>query len=266
MTAPYPFKHSGRLCILRSGHMGDILLAEPVIARLRETYAHVTIYTDYPDAARLTGVYDDVRPYREHYDIRDGEYDRIIRLVYEIYPGINHLDGYARCAGVALSHRTPRVRPAPAPIHSGPYGVIAPDTSEWIAAMRRWPRERFSDLRARLESALGYPFVFLESAYSFGDMISLIAHCACFVGNDSGPSILAQSYGRRCFVIFGATSPERVLLSDTAMGIWHDVGCNGCKHFARHTDIECASPLCLEALRVTVVADRVTRKLADLGE
>jgi hypothetical protein len=257
MTTHYPLKHDRRLCILRSGHMGDIFITEPVIVRLRETYAHITIFTDYPDAARPTGAYDDVRPYREHCDIKDGEFDRVLGLVYEIYPGINHLDGYARCAGVSLSHRVPRVRPAPAPIRSGPYGLIAPDTSEWIRGMRQWPRERFSDLRERLQSALGYPFVVLKPAYSFGEMVSLIAHCDCFVGNDSGPTILAQSYGRKCFVIFGATSPERILLSDTAVGIWRDVGCNGCKHFARHTDIECAAPICLEQLTVDEVADRV---------
>jgi ADP-heptose:LPS heptosyltransferase len=237
--------------------MGDILITEPVIARLRDTYAHVTIFTDYPDAARLIGAYDEVRPYREHHDIKDGEYDRVIGLVYEIYPGINHLDGYARFAGVSLAHRVPRVQPAPKPILGGPYGLIAPHTSEWIRTMREWSQDKFGDLRERLQSALGYPFIFLEPTYSFGEMVSLIAHCNCFIGNDSGPAILAQSYARPCFVIFGATAPERILLSDTAVGILRDVGCNGCKHFARHTDIECAAPICLEQLPFDEVADQV---------
>lgn len=260
------FKSDGRLCILRSGHMGDVLIIEPVVASLRRSYAHVTLFTDYPDAAELTGAFDIVRPYLEHLQIQAGEFDRVLRLVYEIYPGVNHLDGYARCAEVALGHRVPRVRPPPPPLIDEPYGLIAPSTSDWVRQMRQWPRERFDSLSKILEERLGYPFHMLEATYSFNEMVSLVAHCRIFVGNDSGPAILAQCYGRRCFVIFGATSPERILLSGTALGISHDVGCNGCKHFTRHMDeVECASPLCLDLLSVEEVAEQVISSLASIS-
>jgi ADP-heptose:LPS heptosyltransferase len=123
--------------------------------------------------------------------------------------------------------------------------------------MREWSLRCFNELAGRLSALSGISVVKLDSATTFDEMLSLIEHCAFLVGNDSGPAILAQCFGRPTYVIFGATDPKLILLRDDAIGIWKDVGCNGCKHFARHTDIECASPLCLEHLTVDDVLDQM---------
>jgi ADP-heptose:LPS heptosyltransferase len=191
--------------------MGDVLLTEPVVRALRQEYDHVTICTDYPRMAALLGVYDEIIPgYERRSEIIDGQYDRVIELLYEIYPGINHLQGYARCAGIELARSVPRIHHSFPRIIEGPYGFIAPDTSFWIRSMREWPRERFEDLATRLEQRLGLPFVFLEQKHTFEDMLSLAEHCELFVGNDSGPAHLAQCFDRPTFVIFGATRPDLV--------------------------------------------------------
>jgi heptosyltransferase-2 len=123
--------------------------------------------------------------------------------------------------------------------------------------MREWPLQSFLRLADRLTTLAGVPIVVLDATVGFDDMMSLVEHCDFFVGNDSGPAILAQCFSRPTFVIFGATDPALVLLHEDAVGIWKPVGCNGCKHYARHTDVECATPLCLATLTVDDVVTRM---------
>lgn len=238
-----------KLALIRGGHMGDVLLTEPVARVLRRDFDQITFFTDYPHVAELMDVFDDVRAYSDRPRSQNREFDRVLELVYEIYPGTNHLQGYARCAGIELETTVPRIRCGHPRVVDRPYGLIAPDTSFWIRRMRQWPRERFDELAARLERAFGFPFLVLGRE-PFAEMLSLIEHCQLFVGNDSGPAVLAQCFDRPTFVICGATKPELVLVHPAAVGVISDVGCNGCKHYTRHTHIECLSPICLDTLTV----------------
>jgi len=246
------------LHVVRMGQIGDILITEPVTRALKPHFSRAVLYTRYPDAGRLLEIYDEVLPY----ELKPSEVtrpgDAIFHPLYEIFPGVNHFDGYAQSAGIApppfpSADRLPRVKGGWPRLREGRYGLIAPETSSWMRDMRQWPRENFESLKNRLEASLGFPFVMLGAAHSFADMLSLIEHCAIFLGNDSAPAILAQAWRRPSFVICGSTRPERVLLDPLAVGITHEVGCNGCKDFARHTDIGCASPICLTDLAVEKV-------------
>lgn len=248
-------KYGRTLHVLRVGHMGDVLLTEPIAAALRPDFRNVILYTDYMEAGRLMPVYDEVRPFLDTSQVITGPGDRVLKLLYEVYPGTNHLDGFARCAGVTVSHRVPILRRGSRRVVSEPYVLLAPDTSFWVQRMRRWAPERLLAVGELIRTRLGMHVVILNQSHTFGDMISLIEHCEAFLGNDSGPAILAQCFDRPTLVVFGATSPERVLLSGGARAIVHPVGCDGCKHFARHTDIECATPLCLDGLSVENVFD-----------
>jgi hypothetical protein len=241
------------LHVVRMGHIGDILITEPVTRALKPHFSRAVLYTRYPEAGRLLEVYDEVLPYEmKPLEVtRPG--DAIFHPLYEIFPGANHLDGYAQSAGIVLHDRLPRVKGGWPRLREGRYGLIAPETSSWMRDMRQWPRENFQGLKTRLEASLGFSFVMLEASHSFADMLSLIEHCAIFLGNDSAPAILAQAWHRPSFVICGSTRPERVLLDPLAVGVEHEVGCNGCKDFARHTDIGCASPICLTDLAVEKV-------------
>jgi ADP-heptose:LPS heptosyltransferase len=250
------------LHVLRVGHMGDVLLTEPIAAALRADFQNVVLYTDYMEAGRLMPVYDEVRPFLAESQVITRPGDRVLKLVYEVYPGINHLDGFARCAGVTVPHRVPILRRGSRRLVREPYVLLAPDTSPWIERMRRWPSERLLAVGELIRTSMEMRVLVLNESHSFGDMISLIEHCGALLGNDSGPAILAQCFERPTFVIFGATSPERVLLADSARAIVHPVGCNGCKHFARHTDIECATPLCLDQLSVESVFEAFSLSFA----
>jgi len=233
------------LAIFRRGHFGDVILTEPVIRPFLTEFDHLTLYTDFPKAAQLLDLYDEIKPYSTRLEVAEGTFDRVLCPVYETYPGINHLDGYAQCLGVHPYRRVPKIKRGAPKIAEGQYVLIAPHTSEFVKGMRQWPFQRFQDLAQRLEHTFLTRVVLLTPEHTFEEMVSLIEHCAWFVGNDSGPAILAQCFGKVTFIIFGATRPELVTLSTTAVALLHYVGCNGCKHFARHTDIECATPMCL---------------------
>lgn len=250
-----------KLAVIRQGHMGDVLITEPIISVLRDKYSHVTIYTDFPRVAALLPVIDEIVPYPGHLCISEGQFDRVINPLYEIYAGINHLNGFAKSVGVELRHRVPVLRRGSPRIVDTAYGFVAPHTSNFVKSMREWPESRFVELAQRLEDYTGLPFVLLRRDHSFDEMVSLIEHCELFVGNDSGPSILAQCFNRPSFVIFGATRSDLVLLAEDAVGITKGIECNGCKHFARHTDIMCATPMCLTTLDVKDVFSQIVVRL-----
>jgi Glycosyltransferase family 9 (heptosyltransferase) len=234
--------------------MGDVILTEPIASALAGRYDRISLYTECLRIGTYLPVYDEVLPFSHVDEVGFDECDTVLHPLYEVYPGCNHLDGFARSCGITLKRRLPALSGGSQPVRKRPYLLVAPDTSDWIREMRQWPRDRFLELADLLQQSLEIEIVFLEPSHDFDTMMALIEHCDVFLGNDSGPSIIAQCYSKPTFVIFGATSADRVLLSSMATGISSEVGCNGCKHFARHTEISCAAPMCLQSLAVTDVA------------
>lgn len=89
------------------------------------------------------------------------------------------------------------------------YILLAPFTSKWEEKKRSWGYHKFVELSGLLSEHYNIRCVILEDSYSFCDMLSLIRHCRLLVGNDSAPAIIAQSFEKKCFVIFGAASGPR---------------------------------------------------------
>ncbi len=123
--------------------------------------------------------------------------------------------------------------------------------------MRTWPIDRFIALIDQLADITGFPWIMLRGENTFEEMMSLIANATFFVGNDSGPAIIAQSLSIPSVVLFGATRAEQVLFNANAYGLTRDVGCNGCRHVTRHTTIGCAAPVCIQGITVESVLERV---------
>jgi len=233
------------------------LISEPILDALDDNNTHFTIYTDHKNAAKLIDKYDRIEPYDDHHKIAPNDFNRVIKLKYEVYPEMNHLDGYALYANVKLNHRVPLIQKNHTKLGLTPYGLIAPDVSSWIKNMRQWSSRNFQELSKVLEVNLNTKVIFLEPEHSFSEMLSLIEHCDFFIGNDSGPAILAQCFQKQTFVLFGATNPKFILLDKRATPISNEIGCNGCKHTARHTNIQCATPMCLSSLTVDFVSEVV---------
>lgn len=248
-----------KICIVRKGHMGDVIFSEPVAAALRAAGHDVALCTEYERVGRLLASYYEVLPYSDFTGGKLVGFDRVHELRYELRPYSHYLDAYAEDVGVRLTRRVPLFKASPPRIVEGRYGVIAPHTRGWMREMRTWPFDRYEELARLLPGLCGFPWRMLQPGDTFDEMMSLLANASSFVGNDSGPAVIAQSFSVPCVVIFGATNSRQVLFGSEAHGVTHQVGCNGCRHITRHTDIGCASPICIEGITTESVLRAVAK-------
>lgn len=235
--------------------MGDVILSEPVAFALSSCGLDVGLCTEHEHVGNMLATYSRVHAY-SHFISGDLEavYDRVQQLRYELRPGLHYLDAYAQDCDVTLQRRVPAFRTRFAPLRSGKYGLIAPDTSEWMREMRTWPPSNYERLARVLPRMTGYPWLILQPEHSFTEMLSLVANANLFVGNDSGPAILAQAFSVPCVVLFGATSPDKWFFGSAAIGITHPVGCNGCRHVTPpYAKIGCTTPHCITGIQMNDV-------------
>jgi ADP-heptose:LPS heptosyltransferase len=92
-------------------------------------------------------------------------------------------------------------------------------------------------------------------------MMSLIEHCSIFVGNDSGPAVIAQCYGKKTFAVFGATHPDYVRLGENLIPIYNRRRHSLCAHTSRGEEIECCEEFCMAGIRVRDAYDVIISNL-----
>lgn len=249
------------ICLIRSGHLGDVIMTEPIGRFFRTRYDKVYLATDFLQAKLLIGdSYTDFIKFGELESCHI-EFDKQIILNYELSPNLNYIEGYAKSADIVLEDKIPKVNNKWENIISGDYVLIAPNTSHWVYAMRNWHKENFKHLKEKIEKEHHIRVVVLEKNFSFTQMLSLIRNCKMLIGNDSAPGIIAQCFNVESTIIFGATHPKNVFFNPNAKAIFREIDCIGCRHVSRHTEIECASPLCLSELTVDSVFNSISSTL-----
>lgn len=241
--------------------MGDVILTEPVAASLTAAGFTVALCTEYEKVGCLLASYTKLHPYTDFLGHKLGSYDKAHELRYELHPHSHYLDAYADDIGISLVRRVPRFKVAFHPLIIGRYGIIAPHTSDWMQHMRTWPLEHYVKLAELLPKRCGFPWRLLHPSDTFDQMMSLVANATIFIGNDSGPAVIAQSFSVPSVVLFGATKSEQVLFGTNARGITYPVGCNGCRHITRHTDIGCTMPVCIDGISLEAVLSEVDELL-----
>lgn len=251
-----------KLCIVRKGHMGDVILTEPLAASLVADGFTIALCTEHEKIGRLLASYTKVHPYTDFLNHKLDSYDKVHVLRYELHPHRHYLDAYADDIGVILKRRIPRFKVSFPPLITSKYGIIAPHTSNWMQHMRTWPIERYLKLVELLPKHCGFPWRLLHPSDTFDEMMRFVANAAFFIGNDSGPAVIAQSFSVPSIVLFGATNSKQVLFGTDARGITYSVGCNGCRHITRHTNIECTVPLCIDGISTEMVMSEVESLLA----
>jgi ADP-heptose:LPS heptosyltransferase len=112
------------------------------------------------------------------------------------------------------------VTQAESPAPRAPYAVLHPVAS---APSKTWPAERFLEVATRLQDTWRLQPVFIAGAGEdlspfgayrtvvgapLGQLKSLVAGAALFIGNDSGPAHVAAAFGTPSVVIFGASDPD----------------------------------------------------------
>ena len=88
-------------------------------------------------------------------------------------------------------------------------------------------------------------------------MMSLIKHCKFIVGNDSAPTIIAQSLKKQSFIVFGATLPDYIHMLECTVPIYDKNRHKLCKHKSRQEEIDCCEEFCMDRVRVSDVFNQI---------
>ncbi|MEL6545221.1 MAG: glycosyltransferase family 9 protein [Myxococcota bacterium] len=118
---------------------------------------------------------------------------------------------------------------------------------------KRWPLERFAELAKRVVRSgwrvvlTGSPAeapllkkivehvpeaVSLAGAMKLGALGGVIARCAAFVANDSGPMHIARGLGVPTLAFFGTTAPAQFDFTNHAL-MYANIGCSPCHFYGR---------------------------------
>ncbi|MBU2472702.1 glycosyltransferase family 2 protein [Patescibacteria group bacterium] len=247
------------VCLVRSGYLGDVIMSEPIARFLSKYVDKIYLATNIKGAELIFSTYDKVYKYSQ---INSGEIgcDIMIKLIYELSSNQKtYIQGYMESIGFGevIVKDIPILNNNWNNIIEGEYILISPFTSWWEEKKRNWGYKKFIELSKLLEAEYGIKCVILERHYSFSEMMSLIKYCKFLIGNDSGPAIIAQSFNKKAFIIFGATRPEYIHMSEHAVPIYNKNKHKLCKHNSRKEEIDCCEEFCMERISVDKVFDQI---------
>jgi len=247
------------VCFVRNRNLGDVILTEPVARFLSKYVDRIYLATDIENVESILKIYNKVYKYSQ---VTTGEIDCdiMIKLVYELSDNKKtYIQGYMESIGFGdvILNDIPKVENGWKNIIGDEYILIAPFTSSWEEKKRNWGYKKFIELSKLLETEYNTKCVILEKHYSFGEMMSLIKHCKFFVGNDSAPAIIAQSFRKKSFIIFGATHPKYIHMSENTVPIYDKNRHKLCKHSTRIEEIACCEEFCMERITVNEVFNMI---------
>ncbi len=251
------------VCLIRNGHLGDVIMSEPVARFLSKYVDKVCLATEVEYAESIFNFYDKIYKYSQ---INSGEIDCdiSIRLIYELSDNKkSYIQGYMESIGFGevINKEIPVINGDWDNLIKEEYILIAPFTSIWEEKKRNWGYRRFAELSKLLESEYKVKCVILEKHYSFKEMMSLIKHCKFIVGNDSAPTIIAQSLGKQSFIIFGAIRPDYLHMLGCTVPIYDSNRHKLCRHNSRQEEIDCCEEFCMDRIRVNDVFDQIKSNL-----
>ena len=251
------------VCLVRDRNLGDVVMTEPIAKFLSKYVDKVYLATDIDEADLIFNTYDNVYQYKNINSIKIN-CDAKIKLIYELSDNKKScIQGYMDSIGFSeiANNDLPKINQEWENIINEEYILLAPFTSSWEEQKRNWGYKKYKRLQSLLEDKFMVKCVILENEYSFQEMMSLIRHCKFFVGNDSGPAVIAQSLFKKSFIIFGATSPKYLHLSDNTTSIYDDNRHELCDHKTRQEEIECCEEFCMERIRVNKVFNQIRLNL-----
>ena len=247
------------VCLVRDGHLGDVIMTEPIARFLSRYVNKIYLATNIENAGLILGTYDGIYKYNQ---VNSGEIDcdMMIKLIHELSNNQKtYIQGYMESVGFdeIIINDIPMLNSDWNNIVEGEYILMSIHTSCWEEKKRNWEYKKFAQLAKLLEAKYAIRCIVLDKHYSFVEMVSLIRHCKFFIGNDSGPAIIAQSFKKKSFVIFGATRPEYVHLSENTVPIYDKGRHKLCQHNFRKEEIDCCEEFCMDRISVEKVFNQI---------
>ncbi|MBU3616992.1 glycosyltransferase family 9 protein [Polynucleobacter sp. JS-Polo-80-F4] len=165
--------------------------------------------------------------------------------------------------------------------------LINPNASD-LLPQRRWAQQRFSELIQAIHQQYprdlilitGSPaeFVYVEKVravanvknalnfagqVSFGELPPLYTLSDVMVTNDSGPGHFSAVTPLRTVVLFGPETPALYGSVGNSIAITANLACSPCVSAANHRKTPCHDNVCMQAITVTQVLDKVIKQLDD---
>ena len=286
--------HHRTIQVFRRNALGDVLLATPVLQKLREKYpeSDITFSTGYPEILENNPYIDRLVKTLEPLS----GYDLDIMLNYELTPERHIMDSYDENAGVKTQDRTPEVfvtdeerKIAAKLLRDVGVDIWRPICgfhmeSGW--AVRDWPFEKFLYVAEQLQES-GIQVLLLGTTAnrvirgafdlrgrtSTRILAAVISKCTALLTVDSALMHIATAFRKPVVSLFGCTNPEK-RLPTWAMktALYSEVICRGCHHRQRPLPVTTppACPwdivICMESIKaenVSVLLMKTMREAID---
>jgi 2-polyprenyl-3-methyl-5-hydroxy-6-metoxy-1,4-benzoquinol methylase len=220
------------IALKRTMGMGDVLLVEPIIKKLREKYTNavINLYTskesiveyfeNKPDSITRIGEKELSQDYLDQQD-EDLKFD--LDLSYESRENTSFVDAYADVCFIDFNDQKDKH----ASLVSGSWdeddeiktdkkiAVVCADGSGWHG--KSWPLSYYEDV---VEYLLENDYYVIETGKvttdltpkkyhdcDFDTMVKCISSASLYVGGDNGPMHIARGYNVPCVIIAGAALP-----------------------------------------------------------
>ena len=215
------------IALKRSIGMGDVVLTEPIVRKLREKYpeAKITFYTAKPDVIKYFATQpDEIVEIDENDVVKDTLYevDSEIKfdldLSYESREETSFIDAYAQVVNVEFDNPLDKhvsLVCNEKPLVDDKYVVVVGDGSGWPG--KTWEMENYAEVIKYIKS-MGYKVYETGVTHTeesepeyheceFDQLVNLIANCEFYVGTDNGPMHVARGFNKPCFIVAGAALP-----------------------------------------------------------
>jgi len=239
---PTPPREVGNILLRRHSAHGDVLMASAVASALKKKYPHckVMFNTDNPQILHKNPHVD--RTIQTH-EISDRMFQLYYNLdaAYEFRPHTNILEAYADVVGVSVDDCELFMHQKEIEVPSE-YMVIHAGNTRW--AGRNWSPMKWEIIASKL-MAKGHTLILvgtgrdhkissnidLMNKLSLEELAYLINHARLFVGIDSFPMHVAQTFKTPGVCFFGSIDPATRLVNDAIKPIVaNNVPCLGCHH------------------------------------
>jgi len=165
--------------------------------------------------------------------------------------------------------------------------LINPNASD-LLPQRRWAQQRFSELIQAIHQQYPNDLILItgspaELAYvekvravanvknalnfagqvSFAELPPLYTLSDVMVTNDSGPGHFSAVTPLRTVVLFGPETPALYGSVGNSIAITANLACSPCVSAANHRKTPCHDNVCMQAITVSQVLDKVVRQLQD---
>jgi len=226
----------------RFSAIGDVIMATAIIEAYKERFpfARITfatstpwVFENNPHVEKIINLETDLLNLENYDEFHD------LDFAYERRPEMNVIEAYAATVGIELNGHLPRLYTAKANGRDSKLAVIhAEPIPGWPG--RNAPRNSFIIAAKNLIQRgfhiveVGKIGIIPDAEYrktSFPELCALIASASIFVGHDSAPFHVAQTYGVPAVIPFGAVKPEYRTYSNKVFPvIAENVKCLGCHH------------------------------------